>query len=249
MNVQKLQQLLIESKYDSEESKFILQGFKEGFSIGYNGNQSVKMKSPNLKLTVGTELDLWNKVMKEVKLKRYAGTYLEPPFENFIQSPIGLVPKDGGKDTRLIFHLSYPRGKGTSLNANTPPELCSVTYPDFLEAVKICLLEGKKCNIARSDLQSAFRNLGILKKHFCWLVMKARSPIDGKWYFFVDKCLPFGSSISCSHFQRVSNCIKHLVQYRSFAEISVRFTGKNFLANLQRNQFPGEHEQDTLGNY
>ena len=31
--------------------------------------------------------------------------------------------------------------------------------------------------------------------------------------YFVDKCLPFGSSISCSHFQRVSNGLKHLIQY------------------------------------
>ena len=47
--------------------------------------------------------------MKEVKLKRFAGPFESSPFEDFIQSPVGLVPKDNGKDTRLIFHLSYPR--------------------------------------------------------------------------------------------------------------------------------------------
>ena len=31
--------------------------------------------------------------MKEVKVKRLAGPYEEVPFENYIQSPIGLVPK------------------------------------------------------------------------------------------------------------------------------------------------------------
>ena len=55
-----------------------------------------------------TEIILWNKVMKEVKEKRFAGPFKEIPFEHFIQSPIGLVPKDGGKYYRLIFHLSYP---------------------------------------------------------------------------------------------------------------------------------------------
>ena len=61
--------------------------------------------------------------MKEAKLRRYVGPYLKNqiPFENFIQSPIGLVPKDGGKDVRLIFHLSYPKN-GDSVNSNTPPE-------------------------------------------------------------------------------------------------------------------------------
>ena len=42
---------------------------------------------------------LWNKVMKEVEAKRFAGPFEKIPFDNFIQSPIGLVPKDGGKST------------------------------------------------------------------------------------------------------------------------------------------------------
>ena len=41
------------------------------------------------------------------------------------------------------------------------------------------------------------------------------SPIDGKTYYFVDKCLPFGASISCSHFQRFSNAVRHIVQFRT----------------------------------
>ena len=44
--------------------------------------------------------------MKEVEAKRVAGLYDKIPFENYIQSPVGLVPKAGGK-TRMIFHLSY----------------------------------------------------------------------------------------------------------------------------------------------
>ena len=45
--------------------------------------------------------------------------------------------------------------------------------------------------------------------------MKAVNPISGKMQYFVDKCLPFGSSISCAHFQRVSNALKHLAEYRA----------------------------------
>ena len=45
--------------------------------------------------------------------------------------------------------------------------------------------------------------------------MKAVNPLDGKTYYFVDKCLPFGASISCSHFQRFSNAIKHIVQWKT----------------------------------
>ena len=45
--------------------------------------------------------------------------------------------------------------------------------------------------------------------------MSAQDPRTRKWYFSVDKCLPFGVSISCAHFQRVSNAIKHITQYQT----------------------------------
>ena len=174
----------------------------------------MKIKSPNLKLNeIGTETDLWNKVMKEVKEERYAGPYKEIPFDNYIQSPIGLVPKDGGASTRLIFHLSYPRLpkekdiEQKSVNANTPKHLCTVKYPDFKQAIQMCMKAGKNCAAAKSDLKSAFRHFGIKPGDWPLLVMKARSPIDKVFYYFVDKCMPFGAAISCSHFQRFSKCV------------------------------------------
>ena len=68
-------------------------------------------------------------------------------------------------------------------------------------------------------MKSAFRNLGISKKDWKYLVMKAVSPIDGRTYYFVDKCLPFGASISCAHFQRFSNAVKHIVCYYTHKEL------------------------------
>ena len=47
--------------------------------------------------------------MKEVKLKWYARPFKQIPYKFYIQSPIGLVPKDNGRDMRLIFHFSHPR--------------------------------------------------------------------------------------------------------------------------------------------
>ena len=76
--------------------------------------------------------------MGEVALKRYAGPFSKIPYEYYIQSPVGLVAKDNGADTRLIFHLSYPWGRGKSLNENTPDELCTVKYLDFAEAIHLC---------------------------------------------------------------------------------------------------------------
>ena len=138
-----LDRLLKESQFDERKTQFLVKGFKQGFSLGYQGPFKVKLDSPNLKLNCGDEIDLWNKVMKEVKLKRFAGPFAEVPFEDYIQSPIGLVPKDNGKNTRLIFHLSYPRmANSPSVNANIPEKLCKVKYPDISDAIRLCLSES-----------------------------------------------------------------------------------------------------------
>ena len=42
----------------------------------------------------------------------------------------------------------------------------------------------------------------------------AKDPRDKKWKFFVDKCLPFGASISCALYQRILDAVAHLVKHR-----------------------------------
>ena len=220
VNVDRFQQLMIESSFaDQHPEKFLylVDGFRNGFSLKYKGPcENIRRTSRNLRLTVGNKTDLWNKVMKEVKLKRYAGPFADPPYDNFIQSPIGLVPKDGGKDTRLIFHLSYPRtGEHKSVNAWIDEADCTVKYPDFEKAIELCQLAGKSANVGKSDMKSAFRNVPLRVLDFCLLLMKAENPADGKTYFFVDKCLLFGSSISCVIFQTFSDAVSFIVTWKT----------------------------------
>ena len=206
--------LLEETDYPQHKIDILVNGFREGFDLGYRGPEDVRLTSPNLKFTVGNSLELWNKVMKEVAAKRYAGPYENIPFRNYIQSPIGLVPKDGNK-TRLIFHLSYPRGTDKSVNANTPEELSEVHYQQFEDAVRLCLVAGRSCFGAKSDLSSAFRHLAIHKKFWKYLVLKAKDPETNKWFYFIDKCLPFGASISCALFQSFSDALSHIIMVKS----------------------------------
>ena len=55
--------------------------------------------------------------------------------------------------------------------------------------------------LGKTNLTSAFRVLPMKIGCFHWLLLKAVDPADGKTKYFVDKCLPFGSSISCLHYQ------------------------------------------------
>ena len=84
-----------------------------------------------------------------------------------------------------------------------------------MQAVKLCLHAGIGCFIAKSDMSMAFRNVPMNRASWCYLVLKATHPITGKTYYFVDKCLPFGASISCAIFQAFSDSVAFLVTYRT----------------------------------
>ena len=218
MNLLEYEGLLIKSNFDREKTRFLVNGFKRGFSLEYTGLQNRRNLAKNIPLTIGNKVILWNKLMKEVKKLRYAGPFKEPPFEYFIQSPIGLVLKDGGKNTRLIFHLSYNFSDELeidgSINHFTPEELCTVRYNDLDHAVKNCLrLQNKIIYLAKTDLRSAFRQLPVQVTDFPLLIMHAFHPVTGISYWFVDKCLPFRASISCSLYQKFSNSLRHLLEY------------------------------------
>ena len=133
--------MLSDAGYDNDKITFLHQGFTRGFDLSYEGPKQRQSRSQNIPFTVGNEIILWNKIMKEVQANRVAGPYKSIPFDNFIQSPIGLVPKVGGDGTRLIFHLSYDFKKEDlkSVNFFTPKEKCSVQYRNLDFAVKTFL--------------------------------------------------------------------------------------------------------------
>ena len=125
--------------------------------------------------------------MKEVQLKRYAGPFDKIPFENYVQSPIGLVPK-AGNQTRLIFHLSYQFKKSgnQAVNQCTLKHFCRVKYNNLDHTVEnsIRLLkpspeqghnqgQPKVIWYGKTDVKSAFRVLPLKPTVYWLLVMTA----------------------------------------------------------------------------
>ena len=171
---------------------------------------------------------MWDKIMDEINERRVAGPFSSIPSRNFIQSPIGLVPKSGNR-TRLIFHLSYNfsnKDQDKSLNHFTPKKICSVKYNDLDHAITCCLRTSERISdltqgkrklvyLSKTDLRSAFRMLPVQSQLWKWLIFKAENPKTGKVMYFVDKCLPFGASISCALFQKFSNALKHIIEVTS----------------------------------
>ena len=181
LKVENFAKLLRDSNYDRDESQFLIEGFTNGFDIGYSGPKVRQSRANNIPLMVGTKEDLWNKIMKEVGAGRYAGPFEEISFDNYIQSPVGLVPKKGQAKTRLIFHLSYDFKEdninlgstrlGDSVNGCTPKELCSVSYNDLDKAIQLCILMSEKAVIENGTITIVLRKTD-LSNAFCVLPFK-----------------------------------------------------------------------------
>lgn len=159
--------------------------------------------------------------------KRVSGPWKEIPEEfkdSYVQSPITLVPKgEGGLQTRLVFNLSY-QFPGGSVNEGTRRDRCTVHYEDLDSAMKLILDvdEGKgPLYFGKLDASSAFRRIPLNKNDSRWLIMKAENPTDKKIYYFADRTLCFGHSISCRIYQDFSVAVGYIHAHRTGEKANV----------------------------
>ena len=163
LNVGEFKRLLLQTGYNHRETAYLIDGFTYGFDLQYKGTYKRQDTSKKLPIREGvrSEKELWGKMIKEIQAKRFAGPFNNIPFEYYVQSPVGLVPKANGQ-TRLIFHLSYDFKEGKSINHHIPAELCTVKYCDLDHALLQCLNLLKddptqKIYFGICDIKSAFR--------------------------------------------------------------------------------------------
>lgn len=144
------------------------------------------------------------KVQKERDLGRVAGPFLEPPLDNFVVSPLGLVPKKEPGAFRLMHHLSYP--DGASVNHGLLESTCSVSYCTLDVALDLARRAGKGAWLAKADIESAFHLLPVhpSSQHLLGFNLK------GKYFF--DKCMPMGCAVSCAYFEAFSCFLQWALQ-------------------------------------
>ena len=83
IRVPEFNNMLKQAGYDNDKRNNVINGFLQGFDIGYCGPTCRRNEAHNLPLRIGDSIDLWNKVMKEVELKRYAGPFDKLPVTNW----------------------------------------------------------------------------------------------------------------------------------------------------------------------
>lgn len=224
----RLAHLLRSVHYDSKEIAFLSEGFKQGFSLGVEGELEESLPN-NLASTLDHPEVVAQKIAKELSLGRIAGPFDSSPFrgEPLICSPIGVVPKKEEGKFRLIHHLSHP--KGASVNDFIPPFMSAVKYNTVEHAIDAIKQMGTPCFLSKSDIESAFRLIPVHPDDHHYLGFSW----EGKLYF--DKCLPMGCSSACQIFNRFSSSIAFLV--------AAKFPGGHVLHVLDDFLFiaPSEH--------
>ncbi len=110
---------------------------------------------------------------KEVGLKRVVGPFATSMLPEAMISSFGVIPKphQPGK-YRLILDLSRP--KGSSVNDGIEPEVCSLSYASVDQAVRIIMLKGKQTQMAKFDIESAYRLIPVHPEDRLLLGMKWR---------------------------------------------------------------------------
>ena len=188
--------------YDSYLRNYLVCGFKKGFRLN---SFSWTHSDNNKVLTSATQHPdiVDSKLLKEAKAGRILGPLNCSPFDKFIMSPLGLVPKKVEGQYRVIHHLSYP--SGSSVNDGISKEFSSVKYANISQAIKLIISVGKNCYLAKSDIQAAFRIIPISPIDYPLLGFKWKN----KYYF--DKCLPMGASSSCQIFERFSTSLEWIL--------------------------------------
>jgi len=135
------------SGYPEGEKDFLVQGFTYGFRIPFKG-EIPPLCQKNLQSALQHPSVIDNKLEKEIQKGRIAGPFTAPPFQKFIVSPIGVVPKKCPGEYRVIHHESYPPGQ--SVNDGIPKDLSSVQYATLQNAIANIKSFGSHCFFSKN---------------------------------------------------------------------------------------------------
>ena len=221
MNVLNLARFL-SSFHNQDLAQYLIAGFTHGFDIGFTGSFS-DSRPANLRSAIQASEAVSTAISTEVKRGHTAGPFVAAPFTNFHCSPLGAVPKSNGS-IRLILDLSSPRSQ--SVNEGIPPEIFSMTYSRFDDAVNMVRNLGPSCFMAKVDIKHAFRLVPVRPQDYPLLGFHW----NNKFYF--DLRLSFGSRSSPCIFNNFADALCYILATYFGVKFIVHYLDDYFLANF-----------------
>ncbi|XP_077309907.1 uncharacterized protein LOC143929804 [Lithobates pipiens] len=149
------------------------------------------MVAINLRSAATDEQAIDQLLQSELDQDFVIGPFVQPPFNTWRVSPIGLVKGKFSNKLRLVYDLSAPHSSTVpSLNSLIPSEEFSLKYASVDMAIQAILKTGTGTWLSKADISNAFKLLPIHPSLWCWHGIKWRQR-----YYFATK-LTFGSKSS-----------------------------------------------------
>ena len=141
---------------DSEFVTFLLEDISSCFRIGFNyGSHQCCATKPNLQSAIQNPQVVDQYLTKECEKGRILGL-LEKGSLSLHINRFGVISKPHQLgEWRLIVDMSYP--DKASVNEGIDPSLCSLLYAIIDDAVIMMLKKGGGAQLAKVDLESAYR--------------------------------------------------------------------------------------------
>lgn len=207
--------MLSNSSYDENLSKDLVSGFRDGFKLGMektvpeivkDRERSKKQRKPKNSSSALEHPDVvTEKLKKEIEMKRMIGPFINPPFQNYIISPLSLRQKKDPNKFRIIHDLSFPFG-GVSVNSNIPTENGTVQYANMATAIKLIQLVGPGAVLVKTDIEHAYKLLPIHPSDVPALGLKWDN------CYLWDCTLAMGSRSGCQLFEKFSTAVQHIAE-------------------------------------
>ena len=192
-------------QYPHEETKFLVNGFREGFHLGHEG-PTFSLETNNARKAQQQPQVVRAKLQAEIDAGRIAGPFHQPPFDPFQISPLNIREKKVPGKFRLIHDLSYPYND-QSINANIPDKCKTVKYASVRDAIKVLVELPKGAYMAKCDIADAYRLIPLHPSEHPKLGIKFQDEC------FYDTFLPQGCGSSCRIFETFSTAVQKIFEH------------------------------------
>ena len=196
----------------------ILGGLHNGVRIGRDPASQV-ISSPNWP-SADDHFDQVSKIVQDdLGAGILFGPFSDPPFQHYIISPLGAIPKRGSSKIRIIHDLSYPVSH--SVNALIDPEEYSLQYSCVDDAVR-AIREMEDPFLAKIDLKDAYKAIAIAPED--WHLMGFRWPSRGDPpQFYFSKVLSFGLRSAPAIFDQFASALELFMSHEGVSSPVIRY--------------------------
>ena len=192
---------------DRDFARYVCDGIREGFRIGYNyGGTRCLSSSGNMKSVEEHSEVVEEYIQGERVARRLLGPFPRGKWPDLHVSPMGVIPKSEPGRWRIIVDLSSP--EGGSVNDGVSRELCSLSYMSVDEVAARLVRLGRGALMAKFDLKAAYRNVPVHPDDRWLLGMAWQDQL------YADAALPFGLRSAPAIFNAVAEALSFLIKER-----------------------------------